>query len=97
MGVVVIMIDLELHGQSVPITTKVASSLWRGVLNATLYDKVCQSLATGRWFSPGTPDYSTNKTDRHVITEILLKASQNTINQTYFANTSLCKLCKKGN
>jgi len=29
----------------------------------TLYDKVCQWLATGRWFSPGTPVSSTNKTD----------------------------------
>jgi hypothetical protein len=29
-------------------------------------------LATGRWFSPGTPVSSINKTDRHDITEILL-------------------------
>jgi hypothetical protein len=28
---------------------------WRGVLDTTLCDKVCQWLATGRWFSPGTP------------------------------------------
>ena len=28
---------------------------------------------TGRLFSPGTPVSSTNKTDRHDITEILLK------------------------
>jgi hypothetical protein len=34
--------------------------------------KFCQWLATGRWFSPGTPVSSTNKTDRHDITEILL-------------------------
>jgi hypothetical protein len=46
---------------------------WRGVLYTTLYDKVCQWLATGRWFSPGTLVSSTNKTDRHDITEILLK------------------------
>jgi hypothetical protein len=39
----------------------------------TLYDKVCQWLATGRWFSPGHPVSSTNKTDRNDITEILLK------------------------
>jgi hypothetical protein len=31
----------------------------------TLCDKVCQWLATGRWFSPGTPVSSTNKTDHH--------------------------------
>jgi hypothetical protein len=28
---------------------------------------------TGQWFSPGFPFSSTNKTDRHDITEILLK------------------------
>jgi hypothetical protein len=38
-------------------------------------DKVCQGLATGRWFSPGPMISSTNKTDRHDITEILLKVS----------------------
>ena len=38
-----------------------ALTLWvqilhrRGVLNTTLCDKVCQWLATGRWFSSGTP------------------------------------------
>jgi hypothetical protein len=30
-----------------------------------IIDKVCQWLATGRWFSPGTPVFSTNKTDCH--------------------------------
>jgi hypothetical protein len=39
---------------------------WLGVLDTTLCDKVCQWLAAGWWFS-------TNKTDRHDITEILLK------------------------
>jgi hypothetical protein len=33
-----------------------------------------QEIATGRWFSPGTPVFSTNKTDRHDISEILLMA-----------------------
>ena len=46
-----------------------------GVLDTTLYDKVWQWLMAGRWFSPGTPVSSTNKTDRHGITEILLKQS----------------------
>ena len=32
-------------------------------------------------FSPGSPVSSTNKTDRHDITEILLKVALNTINQ----------------
>ena len=34
----------------------------------------------GRWFSPGTPVSPTNKTDRHDVTEILLKGALNTIN-----------------
>ena len=34
-----------------------------------------------QWFSPGTQVSSTNKTDRHDITEILLKVALNTINQ----------------
>jgi hypothetical protein len=54
-----------------------------GVLDTTLCDKVCQWLATGRWFSPGTPVSSTNKADHHDITEILLKVALNTINQPY--------------
>jgi hypothetical protein len=39
-------------------------------------------LVTVRWFSLGTQDSSTNKTDHHDITEILLKVALNTINQT---------------
>ena len=54
----------------------------KGVLDTTLCDKVCQWLATGLWFSPGTLVSSTNKTDRHDITEILLKVDLSTINQT---------------
>jgi hypothetical protein len=54
------------------------------VLDTTLYEKVCQWLAAGRWFFPGTPVSSTNKTDRHEITEILLKVALNTITITYF-------------
>jgi hypothetical protein len=49
---------------------------WRGVLDTTLCDKICQRLATG------TPVSSTNKTDRHDIAEILLKVALNSINQT---------------
>jgi hypothetical protein len=52
---------------------------WRGVFDATLCDKVCQWLAIGRWFSLGTPVSSTNKTDHHNITEILLKVGLFTI------------------
>jgi len=48
----------------------------------TLCDKVCQWLVTGRWFSLGPPVSSTNKTDCHDISEILLKVAINTIKQT---------------
>ena len=61
------------------ITTKVQTRSWRGVVDTTLCEKVCQYLATGRWFSSGTPVSSTNKTDCHDITEILLKVALNTI------------------
>jgi hypothetical protein len=47
----------------------------------TLCDKVCQLLASGRWFSLGTPVSSTNNTNHHDITEILLKVALNTIKQ----------------
>jgi hypothetical protein len=47
-------------------------------------DIVCQWLAASQWFSPGTPVSSTNKTDCHDITEILLKVAIKTITQCYF-------------
>jgi hypothetical protein len=37
-----------------------------------------QLLAQGRWFSPGTPAFSTTKTGCHDIAEILLKVALNT-------------------
>jgi hypothetical protein len=46
-----------------------------GVLDKTLCDKVCQWLAEDLWFSPGTSVSSTNKTERHNITETLLKVA----------------------
>jgi hypothetical protein len=39
-------------------------------------------------FSPGTPVSSTNKTDRHDITEILLKVALNTIIRTLYTITT---------
>jgi hypothetical protein len=54
----------------------------RGVLDTPLCDKVYQLLATGRWFSPGTPVSSTNKTDRQDITEILSKVELDTTSLT---------------
>jgi hypothetical protein len=53
-----------------PLKLSVRIPLRQGVLDTTLYDQVCQWLAAGRWFSPGTPVSSTNKTDRHNIAEI---------------------------
>jgi hypothetical protein len=56
------------------------------MFDTTLCDKVCQWLATGQWFSPGTPVFFNNKTDRHGINEILLKVALNTINQPTYTN-----------
>ena len=55
----------------------------------TLCDKVRQGRATCWWFSPGTPISSTNKTDCHYITEILLKVALSTINHNNFLGQSL--------
>jgi len=74
-----------------------------GILDTTLCDCVCKWLAAGRWFSPCTLVSSTNKSDRHDITEILLKVALNTItkpNQTkpnnkYRLSYKLCHNCNK--
>ena len=74
------LLDLLPPVQSVSIITNVVRIPLRwGVLDTTLCDKISQWLATGRWFSPGTPVSSTNKANRHDITEILLKVALNTI------------------
>jgi hypothetical protein len=54
-------------------------------------DKAYQLLAQGRWFSPGTPAYSTTKTDRHDIAEILLKVAlkHQKISQSTFLTINL--------
>jgi len=70
--------------QSVSITTNLVS-LNPTQVRCVRYNiclKVCQWLATGQWFSRGTPVSSTNKTDHHDITEILLKVALNTIIQS---------------
>jgi hypothetical protein len=64
-----------------PLMLWVQTLLRRSVFDTTLCDKVCQWLATGRWFSLCTVVSSTNKNKRHDITEILLKVTLNTINQ----------------
>jgi hypothetical protein len=49
------------------------------VLDTTLCDKASQWLVTGQWFSSDTPISATNKTNRHDMTEVLLKVALNTI------------------
>ena len=44
------------------LTLWVRTSLRGGVRDTTLCDKVCQLLAVGLWFSPGTLGFSTNET-----------------------------------
>ena len=70
---VVIVLDLQLPLQLVPITTKIVGSNPAQGEVYSICNKVCQLLAIGRWFSPGTPVSWTNKTDHHDITEIWLK------------------------
>jgi hypothetical protein len=55
------------------------SRSWQGVLDRTLCDKVCHWLVTGQWYSMIS---STNKTEFHDITEILLKVASNIITLT---------------
>jgi len=57
-----------------PLTLWVRIPLRRGVLVATLCNTKCQWLVTDWWISPCT--------DRHDITEILLKVALNTITLT---------------
>ena len=75
-------ISSVLINNSVKLNIRLAISSFRISICTTLSDEICQWLATGRWFSPSTQVSSTNKTDRHDITEILLKVALNTIKQT---------------
>jgi hypothetical protein len=61
--------------------------LRRRILDTTLCD--IRMLAAGRWFSPGTPISSTNKTDHHDIAEILLNVALITITLTQDRTLSL--------
>jgi len=72
------------------LTLWVRIPLRREVLDTTLCGKVCLWLAECRWFYPGTPVSSTNKTDRHDIIELLLKMTLNTI--TLFVTAFLLNL-----
>jgi hypothetical protein len=51
---------------------------WRGVLDTTLCDKVCQGFGTEWRFPPGTSVSSTNKPDHHdTITTINQPTKEN--------------------
>jgi hypothetical protein len=58
--------------QSVPITTDVVHST---PAKGKEYNYVIKFVSDIRWFSPGPPVSSTNKTDRHDIAGILLKVA----------------------
>jgi hypothetical protein len=78
-----------------PLTLWVWMPLNRSVLDTTLSEKVYHWLATGWYFSPGTSVSSTNTTERHDITEILL--ALNPTIPTHWWNgrrlSTLCNLC----
>ena len=57
---------------------------------ATVNDKAYKLLAHGRWYSPGTPVSSTNKTGCHDIAEILLKVPLDTKNQINQVSVYVC-------
>ena len=61
------------------VNLRVRIPLKRDVLDTTLWDKDGQWHVAGQWFSLGPPVFSTNKSDRHDISEILLKVTLNTI------------------
>jgi hypothetical protein len=65
-----------------PLTLWIRTPLRRGVLDATLCDKVYQWLAACLWFSPGTAVSPTKKAYRHDIAEMWLKVALNTITLT---------------
>jgi hypothetical protein len=62
--------------------------LRRGVLDTALCDKVTAC----RWFSPGIPVSSTNKTYRHNINEILLSLQQLLLKNSSFGDLVCCPL-----
>jgi len=82
MAVIVWWLDLQLPMQSVPITTDIVSS---NLNQGKVYNIMWSSLSVAcdsPWVSLGPLVSSTNKTDRHDITETLLKVALNTIKQT---------------
>ena len=62
-------------------------------INTTLWDKFCQWFVADRWFSSCTPVSSTNKTDRHDITKVLLKVALNTLTLTRTSQLAIVFQC----
>ena len=77
------------------IITDVVSSnpVQADIIDTTLCYKVCQWAVAGQWFSPCTLVSSTNKTERHDITEILMKVVLNTISHPPTYNVMLLQKC----
>jgi hypothetical protein len=74
--------DLQLHVQSVPITTKVVSSNpFHGEVYSIQHYVI--KFVSDLLVSPDSPVSSTNKTDCKDITEILLTVALNAINHSF--------------
>jgi hypothetical protein len=65
--------------QFLPITNKDVSS---NLAHGDMYSIHVKWLVVGPWFSSGAPVSSNYKTDRHDITEMLLKVAINTTDLT---------------
>ena len=87
--------------QSVPITTNIVSS---NPADGELYSiqhnmiKFVSDLReVTQWFSSDTLVFSSNKSDRHDIAEILMKVTLNTINLTpdYFTRFKCLQILRK--
>ena len=78
-----------------PITTNDVSSNSAQVLYAQYNSMWCQWFAPGRLFSPAILISSTNKTDRHDKTEILLKVALTLIPVIRIQNNSLIYIAFK--
>ena len=74
-------LDLQPPMQSLHITTKVVSSNPAHSEVYSIQHYVIKFISNLQqvWFSPGSADSSSNKTDRHDITNILLKVTLKTI------------------
>ena len=74
MVVIVWWVDLQIPVQSVPITLKLCVRILLNYFINTMW-LVYLWFVTCRWFLPGTPVSSINKTDSHNIIEILVKVA----------------------